>query len=548
MIVVVAPLAFLPMSAAPFVDVKVAVVLAGCVLIWLGGVRPARPVSWAAWAWVGTMVLSLFAGVDWRLSVVGVDTNAGGLIMLGPSAYLLAAGTSLPASLVDRVPTWLFGTAAATAVVAIAWRFTPGVLSPLGSDLDFSGATFDHPVILAGFTAAAVATAVAVRLRREAWFVALLVLIASALSISAKRSGLVAVAIGLAIALVRARPGRARALLVAGLVAGTIGAWTVGSAFVPAEEPLSGVQRFQQLDADSASARVHITGAMLRAWTDRPILGWGVGNAWPAYLANATTDDIDVAHRGIADPHNIVLGSAATTGAIGLAAFLALIVVVARRAWRAPRRLGWAAGAAAALFVSHLLQPLNASLTPLLFLMAGIAASAGPRRAPAAGPARVRAGRAVVGAALAAGLVLSLLLASASVLHKWGTSYNSTWSLRAATALAPGRIWATQRLAVYLAQDAALGDAEARREAQALVDGLVRTHPWYPDARMTGVHVGFSMNDTDYAWAWMRRQFEVFPSDLASLTEGGLEFYRTGVRPGFDEYFGAESSGGSAGG
>jgi O-antigen ligase len=459
--------------------------------------------------------------------------------MLGPSAYLLVAGASLPASLADRIPTWLFGAAAVTSLAAVVWRFAPDVLSPLGSNLEFSGGTFDHPVILAGFTAAAVAAAATVRLRRAAWFVPLLILISTALSVSAKRSGLLAVAVGLAVALWRGRPGRSRALLVTGVVAGTLVAWTVGSAFAPADEPLSGVQRFQQLDSDSASARVHIAGAMVRAWEDRPILGWGVGNAWPAYLANATPADVEVAHRGIADPHNIVLGSAATTGLVGLVALLALVGVVARRAWRAPRRLGWAVGAAAALFVSHLLQPLNASLTPLLFLLAGVAAASTLRARPS-GVRLGRLGRGATGVLLSAGLALSVLLLASSVLMQWGRTYNSTWSLRAAADLAPTRVWALQTLAVYRAQDAATGDAVARRETEGLVDRLVREHPWYPDARMTGVHVGLSMNDADYARAWMRRQFRVFPSDLASLTPAGLEFYRTGVRPGFDEYVQAE--------
>jgi hypothetical protein len=359
------------------------------------------------------------------------------------------------------------------------------------------------------------------------------VLVASALSLSAKRSGLIAVVLGLALALVRTRAGRARSLLIVGVVAGTLVVWTVASSFVPAGEELSGVQRFEQLDSDSAAARVHITKSLIRAWADRPVLGWGVGNTWTAYLKHASLEDVEVAHRGIADAHNLLLGTAASTGTVGVIALLALIGVVVRRAWKGPRSLGWAAGAAVALFVTHLLQPVHTSLTPLLFLLAGIAAgSPGPARA-ARTPVRV--GRAAVGVLLSAGLVLSTLVLASSVLDRWGRSYNSQWALRQAMTLAPGRVWPVQSLIVYRSQDAAAGDAEAEREVLELVDGLLARHPLNPDARMVAAQAGLLMNDPEFARRWLQRQIDVFPSDLASLTPAGVEFLRTGRLPGYDD-------------
>ena len=533
LLVVAVPLVFLPMSDSPFVDVKLTLALAAVLCLWAGGVRVDRTLAIVIWAWVGSMALSMVTGVDAWISLAGVDSNAGGLVLLGASAYALAAGAALPRSLVDRIPRWLFAATIPVSVVAVVWRFAPDMLLVLGRNMTYDGATLGHPVFLSGLTAAAVAAAVGVRLRHRAWFVAALILIASALSLSAKRSGLIAVVVGLVVALVRTRAGRARSALIVGVVVGTLAVWGVASSFVPAGEELSGVQRFEQLDSDSAAARVHITKALVRAWADRPILGWGVGNTWTGYLKHATFEDVEVAHRGIADAHNILLGTAAATGTVGLVALLALIGVVVRRAWKGPRQLGWAAGAAAALFLTHLLQPVHTSLTPLMFLLAGIAAgSPGPARA-ARTPARV--GRAAVGLLLSAGLLLSTLVLASSVLDRWGRSYNSTWALRTAMTLAPGRLWPVQALAVYRAQDAAAGDAAAGREVLGLIDGALERHPLNPDSRMIAVQAGLMMNDPEYARMWLQRQMEVFPSDLASLNPAGVEFLRTGRLPGYED-------------
>jgi O-antigen ligase len=533
LLVVAVPLVFLPMSDSPFVDVKLALALVAVLCLWLGGTRVDRTLAIVVWAWVGSMALSMVTGVDPWISLAGVDSNAGGLVLLGASGYALVAGAALPRSLVDRIPGWLFAATVPVSVVAIVWRFAPDTLLVLGRSMTYEGSTLGHPVFLSGLTAAAVGAAVGVRMRHRAWFVTALILIASALSLSAKRSGLIAVVVGLVVALVRARAGKVRSLLIVGVVVGTLSAWSVASSFVPAEQALSGVQRFEQLDSDSAAARVHITKALTRAWADRPILGWGVGNTWTAYLKHATLDDVEVAHRGIADAHNLLLGTAASTGTVGLIALVALIGVVVRRAWKGPRQLGWAAGAAAALFVTHLLQPVHTSLTPLMFLLAGIAAGTpGPARA-ARTPARV--GRAAVGVLLSAGLLLSTLVLASSVLDRWGRTYNSVWSLRTAMSLAPGRLWPVQALAVYRGQDAAAGDEDAEREVRELIDRALDRHPLNPDSRMIAVQAGLMMNDPEYARMWLQRQMEVFPGDLASLNPAGLEFLRTGRLPGYED-------------
>jgi hypothetical protein len=51
---------------------------------------------------------------------------------------------------------------------------------------------------------------------------------------------------------------------------------------------------------------------------------------------------------------------------------------------------------------------------------------------------------------------------------------------------------------------------------------------------MIAVQVGLMMNDPEYARMWLQRQMEVFPSDLASLNDAGVEFLRTGRLPGYE--------------
>ncbi len=532
LVVVAVPLVFLPMSATPFVDVKIAVLLVACLLIWAGSARSDRTVALLAGGWVGALGLSAVFGVDRWLGLTGQDNVPGGLILLGPCAFLLVSGAALPRSIVDRVPTWLFVSAVPVAVVAILSRFAPEVLAH-AVHLDLGGSTLGYAVLVSGMMAVALAGAAGVRTRHRAAFVAAMIVLASALSLSSKRAGLVAVAVGLVVTLVRARPGRARTLLISGVVVATVAGWTLVSPLLSDAQPLSGVGRFQELTTDSAQARVAIAGALLRASRERPVLGWGVGNTWTAYLSSATPQDVRSAHRDMADAHDIVIDSAVTTGLVGFGLFASLLVLVVRRAWRNGRSVGWAAGAASALFVFHLLQPLSASLTPLLFLLAGIAAGSG-RAAPGHAGVPRGAGRTAVGVLLSAGLAVSMLLLASSVLHQWGRTYNSTWSLRGAVALAPGRIWPVQTLAVYRAQDAAAGEAEAGREARDLVNAAVGRHPLNPDVRMIGVDVGLSMNDPPYARDWLQRQVDAFPSDLASLPPPALEFLRTGILPGRD--------------
>jgi len=318
-------------------------------------------------------------------------------------------------------------------------------------------------------------------------------------------------------------------------VATTVG-WMVVAPLVPTSEPLSGVTRFNELATDSSRARILITGVMLRASLDRPALGWGPGNTGSAYLANATATDISLAQRGIPDAHDLILETLVTSGVVGLLTFLALLLLVAlaiRRAWRDPR-VAWAAAIAIALFVFHLLQPINPAMTPLLFLAAGVAARS--PGAPDASPTRSKAVSIALTVPIAAGLVFALLLAASSTLEQVGKTYNSQWALRSAVSIAPGRISPAKTLAFYLAEDASSVDGAAA-ESRTLVDDTVARHPWSPSVRFIGVQTGLILNDPAFSRTWLRDQLDTFPVDASWLPDSALRFADGGpIAPttGFD--------------
>lgn len=526
LVVIAVPLAFLPASFAPFVDVKLVLVLAGALAVWAGS-RTRSPLALPAAAWVGTLAVAGLLGVDRWWSVTGPENTGNGLLLLGTSAFLLVAGASVPAPLRVRIPSWLVGTATAVAAVSIVYRFWPAVLDRVVPGLSFEGGTLGHPVFVAGLAATGVAAAVGLA-NRPRWLVGIsVVILASALALSTKRVGWVALAVGLAVVLWRSRPPRRHAMLVVGAVAATLAAWTVVDAFVGPAASLSGARRFSQLATDSAQSRVTAWKVLGRGWSQRPAVGWGPGNTWPAYAASATPTDVEEGERGFRDAHNLLVEAAVTTGAAGLAALLTLGGLTMRQARKGSPAQGWAAGSATALGVVHLLQPLTISLTPLLFLLAGLACPAPPdddRAAHGGGPIEGRGlpglrrwGRAGGGMLLAAGLVLAVALLASSILEQYGRTYNSEWAFRQSLRLAPGRVTTAEALALSLALDGRSGDQGAAREAVALAERTVWLHPWNPRIRLIAADVHILLNDLAGARAWVERHMARFPREIVPL-------------------------------
>ncbi|HEX2173914.1 MAG TPA: O-antigen ligase family protein, partial [Dehalococcoidia bacterium] len=360
-----------------------------------------------------------------------------------------------------------------------------------------------------------------------AWLVLVLVILASALAVSTKRVGWIAVAAGLAVALSRIRPPRKRVFVIVGAVTASLVAWTIVDQLLAPSTSLSGARRFGELGAGSANARIGAWKVLGRSWAERSALGWGPGNTWSAYVSAGTPSHLGV-ERGYGDSHNILVEMAVTTGAIGLAAFLLLASVATRQMWRGTRTLGWAFGAAAALFVHHLMQPMHVVLTPLMFLMAGLAcrpAAPVAERLPAGAvvPPNRPYARTLIGISLVAGVVATSGSLVSSALERFGRTYASEPALRAALAVSPGRITAAEALATSLALDARSGDPAAGREAAELMGRTVGMHPWNPGVRLVAADVHTLMQDPAGAAEWTQRHFARFPGDLPSLGSRGSQ-------------------------
>jgi O-antigen ligase/tetratricopeptide (TPR) repeat protein len=226
---------------------------------------------------------------------------------------------------------------------------------------------FTNPNFFAGYLVPCVLLAVGAGLRRPAafrpgtWLLALGLLTAAltaALMVTGSRGALLALLAGLGVffmlALARGefRDSEARlrvgALLALMLVVG--GLFSTGlrqreAAVV--ENPLpvelrSGESRGGT--ADSNRFRVLTWRGSLQMGLKRPVLGWGAGSFETAYAPHAIGGYTRHAHQGY-------LQLFAEQGAVGLLAWLGLLLAAAAALWRAPRtrHWGWASGVGAAL-------------------------------------------------------------------------------------------------------------------------------------------------------------------------------------------------------
>jgi hypothetical protein len=273
--------------------------------------------------------------------------------------------------------------------------------------------------------------------------------------------------------------------------------------------------------------RLAVYTANLRAFSRRPVLGWGPGNAWSAYLSSASASEVGTAGRGWGDAHDLPLQSLVTTGVIGTAALLFVLWRVAPGLARRRRPEWWVPASASTLAVFHLYEPLNLVLTPLLFLLLGVAArepetAPGP---PATGPepqpdaptkkasSLATTARALVATLLSMAVVVSGLVLTASALEQWGRTHYAEWALRRSLDIQPWRISAAETLAFNLALDGRAGDAAAAREARALIQTTVEHHPWDPGVRIIAAGVEQLMRNEAGAKRWIDEQLRWFPND-----------------------------------
>jgi len=82
LLAVAVPLAFFPLSSAPFADAKLVLLTLGTLLLWVSGVPVDRRLALPAGVWIAVVVAAALTGVDPRMSIIGAADHGTGLIML----------------------------------------------------------------------------------------------------------------------------------------------------------------------------------------------------------------------------------------------------------------------------------------------------------------------------------------------------------------------------------------------------------------------------------------------------------------------------------
>jgi O-antigen ligase len=459
--------------------------------------------------WAAALLLSAVLGLDPWWSILGPENQGTGVLALGASAYLLCAGNALPDQLRQRVPRWVFWTGVVVSVVAVIGRFVDvgGETWSLGA----LSSTIGHRVFVGGFVAAAIVAALGMELGPRA-YVGLLAL-GSGLAVSAARAAWVGLAVAVVVVLVRRRKRWRHVAAVVVPVTIAIGGWTAADPLLPtsADVGFSAAARFGQLGEGSASERIPVWRANIRAFADDPVLGSGPGTSWNGFLRRATPAELRRSTREYGDAHNLVVEMAATTGILGIATLTALFLVALVRLRGAPADRDWALGAVVVLTIVLGLQPLNIVLVPLLMLAFGMSLRS-PLRASTS--VSIRSAPLVL-------LLIALLLGTvrfvASSLERYGSTYDSVAALRWATRIEPWRTDAAIELAKLRAFDHREGKAgaadDAHRRAARIVDG----HPWHPGVRLAASNVELLLDDHDAAKAWLDEQLTIFPHDPLAL-------------------------------
>lgn len=522
LLVVALPLAFFPLSEAAFVDVKLLVLALGTSLLWASGLPADRLLVRPALALAAALALATVFGVDAAESLVGT-LGSNGLVMLGCALSLVVVVPALPRALLDRAARWLAGVALVVAALAIAERVVPDALDVLARRESFRGGTFGNPLFLAGFLSACV-PAILARGRETAWrVVAPIAVVASGLAVTGERTAYVLPWVALVATWWFVRGDRRRFLLAGATILAALVIWSVVPALGGPEDAVVG--QFQTLTGERQ--RVAVIGGNLLAVTERPILGWGPANGWTAFVSSATRGQIETAGRFWGDAHNLPVQVAVVSGLAGLAALAWLLRRLVPRAARPFAGRGWSAAAAATLAVYALYEPLDVTLTPLLFLFAGAAGgrdgvrAAGETDGAATGrPGSGRRARIAVVLALTAATAIAAVSLGSSALEQWGRTHaGSRWALERAWSIAPWRLSAGESLAIDLALDGRAGDQTAADEAREVIRRIVAAHPLNPGVRLLAADVELLLRNFPGTQAWIREQLEVFPNDDVRVPE-----------------------------
>jgi O-antigen ligase len=531
LLVVALPLVFTPFSASPFGDPKLVVLAWGTLALWASGLPIDRRLAWAAAAWVGVTIVAALTGVDASVGLTArTEGQGGGAIVLGCAGALAVLGSGLSDELRELARRWLVMSGVVVAVLGLAIRMFPDASTWLPSDIEMVGATLGNQLFAAAFLAAAVAAAIVgggsgshgASGSLNPRTVALVAFLALGAATFGERSSIVVPVIAGAAVLWRARLGVRATFVMACAVVVPLIAWQAIDATVLPDTTGRGAA-VTGIEAQATDVqRVTVWRVMGRATLDRPVLGWGPGSAGSGYLAAVTASEVEDAGRRWADAHNLFLETAVTSGVLGLAALVWLVVLLTARSLRAGRDRAWAFGAAAGLAAYSVVEPIGLVLTSLLFLIAGIAA--GPARVteaeraerPAWGRRAVTWG---VGAMLAVATVVSLQMLVAAGLERWGRVYGETWALEDALRVQPWRLSSAERLAFIWALDGRAGDEAAAQRARDEIGRAVLRHPWDGDVRLWAADVETLLRDEVAARAWIDEHLARFPGDVPSAEE-----------------------------
>jgi len=521
---------FLPFALWPFLEPKLLLLNLGAILVWWSGLPLTRRPGLSAGIFAGVLVLAALTGVAPLDSLLGVRFASTGLALLLPCLFLVAAVPALPEDVLERVPAWLTGLGAVVSAVMLVALLLPGLLRvwpALHWDLTRNalGSTVGHPLFAIALLAVALAAALDrhVRRRRVSALV-MLGVVALGLALPHEASSFVLAAVVVACWLWRARPERAVALQGIGVVVlafvlsfvvvalpnstGTGATDTAQVGDVAQAQFTPALQTPVQRAPSPASSRLAAWRVGLRAWADRPLLGWGTDMGLTAYLANVTPQEAarQAPERAWWDVHNIFIQFLLTTGVVGLLALLFLIVQTMPWALTAPPDLAWASAGVVALGFWSLYEPINVAVLPVLAVVLGAASR--PRGLSRREP-NPRILRGAVGVVLAACTVLIALALVQGVVFLSSVKRESVPGLRAAAAMVP---WRTESK-WYIAR---FGDPAA---GNTMMADLVRSRPWDPEVRLSAAWVAELSGRRDLAERYLMEQLEVFPGDGLGVEE-----------------------------
>lgn len=358
------------------------------------GSWPAR----AAVAFIGVAAASALASDYPAIAMFGRVDNPFGWLFLSSLCGSFAVGAALDERGRRLVTTAIVAAMALNVTLGVVELFVDLETIKLGVAGGRSSGFLGNPVHLAALCAASVPLAGSWMHLRLAASAATVAVAAVGIQVAGGRIALVVGLIGLVWALRHARQF-ARAALVAAFVAGVV----LGAILADIGGGLSSTARISEENgATLNAARIHNWRTSVPAIMERPLFGHGPGRYQAAtgpHRTRALAEAQESSDSLFDDAHNLFVEYATTIGVLGLLAFLAWIVVLARSAQDTP--LLWFA---VALFLSHMLQPSSLGTTALMFLGAGAALPTLPTLHAA--PLRVAVASTSAGAVVASALLL----------------------------------------------------------------------------------------------------------------------------------------------